>query len=143
MKKRQSRQKKLKNKVRRKSPKFKMGKTDQQLTSQSGLIPVVKFLEKIGFEQMIERILSHEREGGNAVYSMTDIIFLCVIGIVGGGRSLTGILAIWADGVLAKLSGWLRIPDDTTLGRVLKTAKERHIAEMESGVVKMSQNPFH
>jgi hypothetical protein len=33
---------------------------------------------------------------------------------------------------IARLSGWLRIPDDSTLGRILKTVGERHIAEMET-----------
>ena len=67
---------------------------------------------------------------------MASMILLCVVGIIGGGTSLTGILAVWSDGVLAQLAGWLRIPDDSTLGRILKTAKACHVAEMETVVHK-------
>jgi hypothetical protein len=73
-------------------------KTKQQLTSQTGLIPVVKFLEKIGFELLVEKTFTCAL-GNNAIYPMTDIILLCIIGIIGGGTSLTGILSIWADGL--------------------------------------------
>ena len=117
-------------------PKVSIQKTKQQLTSQAGLIPVVKFLDKIGFDQILDRTLSHTRKGSNAVYPMGSMILLCVVGIIGGGTSLTGILAIWGDGALAQLAGWLRIPDDSTLGRILKTTKTSHVAEMETVVHK-------
>jgi hypothetical protein len=68
---------------------------------------------------------------------MAGMILLCVVGIVGGGTSLTGILSVWSDGVLAQLAGWLRIPDDSTLGRIFKTAKACNVAEMETVVHKV------
>lgn len=128
--------KKSQGKARKHTPKVTIGTTGQQLTSQAGLIPVVKFLEKIGFERMLENTLLHNRQGSNAVYTMKDVILLSIVGIIGGATSLTGILVIWADGVLARLAGWVRIPDDSTLGRILKTVRERHISEMETLVHK-------
>ena len=39
---------------------------------------------------------------------------------------------MWADGVLRKVSGWMRIPDDTTLGRMLKALRPSDINDLET-----------
>ncbi len=38
---------------------------------------------------------------------------------------------IWND-VLSRVAGWLRIPDETTFGRILRTFTQKNINEMES-----------
>jgi len=56
--------------ARKPAGKVKMSVTASGLTSQAGLIPVVKFLDHIGFEQTINQTVPHQR-GGNAYSGST------------------------------------------------------------------------
>ena len=100
------------------------------LTSQAGLVPVVKFLRRAGMDTLIKETLDHER-GDNALYDAVDAVFLTVIGIIGGSRCLRAVTTVWADGVLRRLAGWLSIPDNSTLGRLFRTFHERQITQLE------------
>ena len=60
------------------------------------------------------------------------MVILSVVGIVGGARSIRSIVTVWNDRVLSRVAGWLRIPDETTFGRILRTFTEKNINEMES-----------
>ena len=51
------------------------------LTSQAGLIPVVKYLQRIGFEKIVSQDVPHQR-GDNADYQLTDVILLTLVGII-------------------------------------------------------------
>lgn len=101
------------------------------LTSQAGLIPVMKFLDKFGITKSLDKLVPHER-GDSAVYSLADVIILTCVGLVGGATSILKIVALWSDGVLRRIGGWSRIPDDSTIGRIFKEVKEEQIALMES-----------
>lgn len=48
------------------------------LTCQAGLVPVVKFLRKIGMISLIVETVDHER-GANALYDSVDAVFLKAI----------------------------------------------------------------
>ena len=119
------------SKVRKSPLKVIIEGTKERLTSQAGLVPVVKFLDKIGFSKVAGDTLSHIR-GANAQYEIEDVVNLTTVGIVGGARSLLGVVTVWSDQVLRRLSGWLRIADDSTLGRIFKGLTERHIVELET-----------
>ena len=122
------------SKSRNKSPVVHFEKTGDNLTSKIGLIPVVKFLEKIGFHTTFDEEVSHERNA-NSLYSLQDCVFLVLIGLIGGAFNLSKSVTLWAGcGVLQKLAGWLSVPDETTLGRILKTVKDKHINELENFV---------
>jgi len=54
----------------------------QDLTAQAGLIPVVKFLKKLGFASKIEQTLDHQR-GATGVYDAVDMILLPLGAIIG------------------------------------------------------------
>ena len=62
------------------------------LTSQAGLIPVIKFLQRIGFEKTVNQTVPHQR-GDNADYQLTDGIFLTLIGMIGGAVSIAKLVA--------------------------------------------------
>ena len=121
--------------------KIHISKGAKGLTAQAGLIPVVRFLQKQSIISLIQGTVKHQR-GATALYDVVDAIFLPLIAIVGGARSIAGIVTVWADSVLCRASGWISIPDETTFGRLLRTFKERHINELETlthkidGVVK-------
>jgi hypothetical protein len=73
----------------RKSPlKVVIQGTKEKLTSQAGLVPVVKFLDKIGLTEVVKNTVEHLR-GENAVYEISDVVNLTTVGIVGGARYLS------------------------------------------------------
>jgi hypothetical protein len=84
--------------------KIRMSSTAQGLTSQAGLIPLVKYLERIGFEKIVARNMAHSR-GDNAVYQLSDVVLLTLIGMTGGATSMVKIAAVWADSVLRTVAG--------------------------------------
>ncbi len=101
------------------------------LTSQAGLVPVVKFLRKSGLIGLIKETVDHER-GANALYDSVDAVFLTVIATIGGARALSSVTTIWADGVLRRLAGWTSIPDNCTLGRLFREFRERQVSQLET-----------
>lgn len=109
------------------------------MTSKAGLIPVIKFLDKLGFCQHFRKTVDHQRQD-NAVYRLEDGVFLILIGLIGGAFSISKCALLWSScRVLQKTAGWLRIPDETTLGRLFKAVSERHISEMETFVHRFRQ----
>ena len=81
-----------------------MSATATGLTSQAGLIPVVKYLQRIGFEKTVSQIVPHQR-GDNADYQLTDVILLALVGMIGGDTSIAKLCSIWFDGVLREIAG--------------------------------------
>ena len=117
------------SRVAPKKVRFKKGA--KNLTAQAGLIPVVKFLQKHNVPELIQSTVQHKR-GFNASYNAVDVIFLPLVAMIGGARSISGVITVWADSVLCRVAGWTSIPDETTLGRILKTFKQKHINNQET-----------
>ena len=103
----------------------------RDLIAQAGLIPVVNFFHKHGIVSKTEQTVDHRR-GATGLYDAVDMVILSVVGIVGGARSIRSIVTVWNDRVLSRVAGWLRIPDETTFGRILRTFTQKNINEMES-----------
>jgi hypothetical protein len=125
----------MKNKQNKRSArvsprKIEITKGAKGLTAQAGLIPVVKFLHKQNLTGIIKETVIHER-GATALYDAVDAIFLPLVAIIGGARSIRAVVTVWSDSVLAKAAGWLNIPDETTFGRLLRTFNQRHVNDME------------
>ena len=110
--------------------KVQISKGAKKLTAQAGLIPVIKFLHKQDICSLIRNTVDHQR-GATALYDVVDAIFLPLVAIMGGARSIHGIVTIWADSILCRVAGWLSIPDETTFGRLFRTFSQRHINDME------------
>ena len=123
---------KKQNKARQTPVKIHFQKTGKNMTSKAGLIPVIKFLDKLGFKSLFQKTVSHERKD-NAIYHLEDGVFLILTGLIGGAFSISKCALLWSScRVLQKTAGWLRIPDETTLSRLFKDASARHISEMET-----------
>ena len=105
--------------------------TKRNMTSQAGLVPVIKFLDGLGFCGRFNQCVDHTR-GRNAEYQLVDAVFLVLMGLMGGARSLSQCLVVWSDAVVRRVAGWRCVPDESTLGRVFKTVRERHIGELET-----------
>ena len=120
------------NKARGKAAKVHFQKTGKNMTSKAGLIPVIKFLDKLGFSQHFQKTVHHERKN-NAVYHLEDGVFLILTGLIGGAFTISKCVLLWSGcQVLQKAAGWLRVPDETTLGRLFKKVSARHISELET-----------
>jgi hypothetical protein len=117
--------------TRKPTGKVHMSATATGLTSQAGLIPVVKYLQRIGFEKIVSQDVPHQR-GDNADYQLTDVILLTLVGIIGGATSIAKLCGVWSDSVLRDLAGWTKLPVDTTIGRLFKEVTERQISQLES-----------
>jgi len=78
------------------------------LTRQAGLIPVIKFLQRIGFDKTLNQTEPHQR-GGNADYQLADGAFLALAGRIGGAGSIAKLCVVWPDSALRKLAGWGQI----------------------------------
>lgn len=119
-----------KSTARRATGKVHLNATATGLTSQAGLIPVVKFLDRIGFDALVRQTVPHAR-GDNASYQLADMMLFTLVGMIGGASSMAKLCAVWSDGVLARVAGWLRLPVETTVGRVFKEVEERQISQLE------------
>ena len=117
--------------ARKASAKIRYEASGRNLTSQAGLIPVIKFLDALGFTGLFRHHVDHER-ADNAQYQLVDAVFLVLVGLMGGARSISQCVVLWSDGVLQRVAGWLRIPDESTVGRLFKELGERHISELET-----------
>lgn len=143
---------------RSRTRKVQISSTAQGLTSQAGLIPLVKYLERIGFEKIVARNITHSR-GSNAAYQLPDVVLLTLVGMVGGATSMAKIAAIWTDSVLRTIAGWVKVPVETTIFRVFKEIKASQVSQLEtlthrlrahhwrrllrSGLSKISLQPVH
>jgi len=117
--------------VRDSTGKVRMPATATGLTSQAGLIPVIKFLQRIGFEKTVNQTVPHQR-GDNADYQLTDGIFLTLVAMIGGAGSIAKLCGVWSDSALRKIAGWVKFPAENTIGRLFKEVTEKEISQFES-----------
>ena len=90
--------------ARKQTGKVHLSATATGLTSQAGLVPVVKYLQRIGFEKTVSQTVPHQR-GDNADYQLTDVILLTLVGMIGGATSIAKLCGVWSDGVLRDIAG--------------------------------------
>jgi len=118
-------------KVRKSPPKIDIKNTADNLTSQSGLIPVVQFLDKLDFMGLTKEIIKQQR-ANNALYGFSDVVFMAVIAILGGATSILMMPVVWFDQVLQQLSGFERIPDQSVLNRIFHAFHYSMVSQMET-----------
>ena len=127
---------KNKSKARLTPKKLRYTDSKKALSSQSGLLPVVRFLNQLGFSRVLESQLDIKR-GSNAVYQISDVILLATTGIIAGARSLIKICSVWQDTVLRECARWQHIPSDSHLGRLLKLFNFQKVSKLETVVHQM------
>ena len=119
------------SRVRHRTRLVKISSTAHGLTSQAGLIPVVKYLDSIGFEKTLKRGVVHSR-GDNADYHLSDVVLLTLVGMIGGATSMAKVMTVWADSVLRKIVGWIKVPVETTILRIFKEVSDAQISQFEA-----------
>ncbi len=111
-------------KARKQSAQVHFQKTGKNLTSKVGFVPVIKFLDKLGFGKIFKAEVDHTQKS-NALYSLEDGVLLVLVGLIGGAFNLSKCVCLWSGcKVIRKVAGWISIPDETTLGRIFKKVKD-------------------
>lgn len=119
------------NRARKPARKIDFQHTAKGLTSQSGVVPVIHFLQRLGFDEVCGQHIDFTR-GSNARYSFSDALFMTITGIIAGASSLLKVVGVWSDQVLRQISGWLSVPDDSNLGRIFRQGTFKHVTQLEA-----------
>jgi len=119
------------NRVRKSMQKVTIEGTGKNLTTYAGLIPAMRFLNKLGFRDSFHKVVHHTR-ANNARYHLCDAVELHLLSLIAGARSVDDSIRVWGDKVLRKLGGWQTMMDATTMGRIFKTASEKNVYQLET-----------
>jgi hypothetical protein len=99
------------------------------MTSRAGLIPISRFIDKLGIEGMVDRKLSIVR-GSNADYSVGMIFKAIMLGVMSGCRHLSDVVRLGTDEALMKTQGWEDFPVLSSITRVLERFGFRNCVEL-------------
>ena len=97
---------------------FKSRTSNKHLTSHAGLVLIHRFLAQLGAEEWIEKELD-SLKADNAVYSVSRIITIIILGIIRGAKHISHLNLLWQDSGLTKLWDWIRFPVETTIIRTM------------------------
>jgi len=103
--------------------------SEKRLTSRAGLIPISRFIDKLGIEGIIDRTVSVVR-GSNADYGVGMIFKVIMLGVMSGCRHLSDVVRLGTDEALMKTQGWDRFPVVSTITRVLERFGFRNCIEL-------------
>ena len=112
--------------------------SERRLTSRAGLIPMSRFIDKLGIEGMIDRMVSIVR-GSNADYGLGMILKAITLGVVSGSRHLSDVVRLGMDEALMKTQGWDDFPVLSSITRVLKRFRFRNCVELSEVEKKVRQ----
>lgn len=117
-------------KVRKAPSNFSCKFNDPNLTSQAGLIPVIRFLDSLSFTAMAKKQIPTQSKN-NSVYELADILLMAVIAFAGGATTLYGMMAVWGDKIIQNLAGMKKIPDESHFGRLWKKFQYSTVSALE------------
>jgi hypothetical protein len=113
-------------------PKIKVKMTAKNLTVNAGLLPVLRFMEKLHLGELVQQMVTTPPRAENAEYRFCDAVKMMMTALIAGATAMTHVSKICGDEVIARMAGWDRTPVATTLTRIFKTTSDRNLAEMES-----------
>ncbi len=82
-------------------------------------------------KKTVNRGIEHPR-GDNADYHLSDVVLLTLVGMVGGATSMAKVMTVWADSVLRKVAGWVKVPVEITVLRIFKEVSDAQINQFEA-----------
>lgn len=103
--------------------------TEERLTGRAGLVPMARFMDKLGIEKLIDHGVAIDR-GSNVDYSLGMIFKALALGIISGCRHLSDVVRLGMDEALMKTQGWETFPVVSTITRVLERFSFRHCVEL-------------
>jgi hypothetical protein len=90
---------------------------------------MARFIDKLGIEGMIEKMVSVVR-GANTDYSLGMIFKAITLGVISGCRHLSDVVRLSMDEALMKTQGWESFPVLSSISRVLKRFALRNCIEL-------------
>ncbi len=112
--------------------------SEKRLTSRAGLIPMSRFIDKLGIEGMIDRMVTIIR-GKNTDYELGMIFKAIMLGVISGSRHLSDVVRLGMDEALMKTEGWESFPVLSSITRVLKRFEFRNCIEFSEIQKKIRQ----
>jgi hypothetical protein len=103
--------------------------SEKRLTSRAGLIPMARFIDKLGIQELIEKMVSVVR-GANTDYSLGMIFKVLTLGVISGCRHLSDVVRLGMDEALMKTQGWESFPVLSSITRVLERFAFRNCIEL-------------
>jgi len=103
--------------------------SEKRLPSRAGLIPISRFIDKLGIEGIIDRTVSIAR-GSNADYGVGMIFKAIMLGVMSGCRHLSDVVRLGNDDAVMKTQGWMGFPVVSTITRILERFQFRNCIEL-------------
>jgi len=103
--------------------------SEKRLTSRAGLIAMSRFIDKLGLERTVDRMVSIVR-GCNADYGLGMIMKAITLGVISGCRHLSDVVRLGMDEALMKTQGWEDFPVLSSITRVLERFRFRNCVEL-------------
>ena len=103
--------------------------SEKRLTSRASLIPISRFIDKLGIEGIIDRTVSIVR-GSNADHGVGMNFRAIMLGVISGCRHLSDVVRLGMDEALMKTQGWDGLPVVSTITRVLERFEFRNCTEL-------------
>lgn len=100
----------------------------QRLTSFAGLVVIQAFLARIGLGKKLARCFEHARNG--SIYGRSVVFLQLVIHLMLGYRDLRDSVHYRDDPMIKRLLGLRRLPDTSTMSRIMKETDERSIRRL-------------
>lgn len=122
----------MKGKINKRTPnpkKVELTFSENHLTTNAGLIPMIHWLNKIGLPQLLSSEITHYRSP-NSTYFHPQIIEMLIVAMMAGSESIESASYVWQDLVWQKVKNWKSIPVDTTIARILKEMGQREAYEL-------------
>jgi len=117
----------LKVKVAGRSALVRVAASSQQITAHAGLVLVRDLGERLGVDELLDRVTVKKRRRG---YSVSQQALALCETLIAGGDCLDDATLLRADAAQEQLRGHA-VPDPTTLGRFLRSFNLGHIRQFE------------
>jgi hypothetical protein len=112
-------------------PKITVEMTATNMTINAGLLPILRFTEKLKLEDLIQQYVKTPSRAENAEYQFSDAVKMVIMGQTAGATAMTHVAKVCGDEVVARMAGWESVPVATTLTRIIKAVKEKNLVELE------------
>ena len=94
--------------------KVKSELTGKNMTVNAGLLPVLRFMDKLSVGELIGKQVTTRSRGANAEVSFTEAIERVIVSQIAGATSMEHVSKISSDDVICKIAGWEAKPVATT-----------------------------
>lgn len=102
---------------------FKLKRTEERMTSRSGLVLYAEFMKAFGIDGLIERYMPQPGSGHG--YRATSYIKSLSMMLYGGGEAIEELREIREDHSMRRLSGLQEVPSSSAMGDWLRRMGDR------------------